>query len=207
MLGNDTYGDCTFAGMGHIDIVTAFVLGQKQNPRVNTKEVLKEYLRFDDGKDVGADESVVLQDWYKKGWFGRKSGVYVPVRPTDYSTIKSLVVATGAVYLGVVIPQSAQTQTMNGKPWSVVEGSPIEGGHCVIIVGWDADFFYVITWGQVQAVTYAWMEKYMDEAWAVIAPEILIGGTFDGLDVAALTADLDAIPASSVAPSEDLSVI
>jgi hypothetical protein len=81
---------------------------------------------------------------------------------------------------------------MNDETWSVVPGSPIEGGHCIIIVGYDdaEGVFYIVSWGQVFKATYAFIAKYIDEAWALIAPAIATKGKFDNVDLAALQADL-----------------
>jgi hypothetical protein len=53
----------------------------------------------------------------------------------------------------------------------VVEGSPIDGGHCVMVAGFDADWLYVISWGEVIRVSWDFWDAYCEEAWAVISED------------------------------------
>ena len=87
------------------------------------------------------------------------------------------------------------TQFNAGKPWSVVAGSQIEGGHYVPVVGRRSGYVEVVTWGKTQRCTASFLKAYCDEAWAIVSPEILnaTGKTPEGFDLAALKADLAAL--------------
>ncbi len=66
------------------------------------------------------------------------------------------------------------------------------GYHSVPLIGYDADYFYCVTWGRLQRLTHAAIERYCDEAFGLIDP-VWLGEdntTPTGLDLAALEADL-----------------
>ena len=78
----------------------------------------------------------------------------------------------------------------------MVPGAQIEGGHYVPVVALPtANMIQVITWGALQGMTQAFYEKYCDEAWAILSPEMLsTGGTsLEGLNLAQLQADVAAL--------------
>jgi hypothetical protein len=80
-----------------------------------------------------------------------------------------------------------------GRPWSIVSGSPLEGGHYVPLVALRGDL-YCVTWGKLQPLTRAFLTKYCDEAWAILSPEMLTGGkSLEGFDLAQLQSDLKAL--------------
>jgi len=91
------------------------------------------------------------------------------------------------------LPVTFQDQFIKGQPWDLT-GTPaddqIEGGHCVILVGYDADHAYCITWGRVQAITWNWLRSYIEESWAIITPEIVTRGEYGQLRLAELLTDL-----------------
>ncbi len=173
MLGNDRYGDCTFAGAYHAKMAIAQIDGIKE-PLLSDEEVIKAYLDYTNGQDQGAVESDLLAHWEQNGLFGSKIDAYAPSDHKDFDEIKSIVNTFGFCYIGILVPAPCQQQFAEHKPWDLT-GTPaddqIEGGHCVIIVGYDHDTFYVVTWGEIQAVTKRWFEKYLEETWAIITPE------------------------------------
>ena len=81
----------------------------------------------------------------------------------------------------------------NGTPWDAQACSgPIEGGHCVPIVGYDDQLLYLVTWGGIQAVTYSAWHQISTEAWAVVTGEFVArNGDGRGVSLSALRADLD----------------
>jgi hypothetical protein len=79
-------------------------------------------------------------------------------------------------------------------PWTVVAGSHIEGGHCIVAVGYTAAGLLCVTWGSIVEVTWAFLRKYLEEAWAIVSHELAEKGADTlGLNVAAIQADLAGI--------------
>ena len=101
----------------------------------------------------------------------------------------------GGLYIGVSLPASAQNQDV----WDVATGPDAEagswGGHCVNVVGYDADGLTVVTWGATKRMTWAFWLAYVDEAYAILSNDFLTtaGQTPNGFDLAALTNDLRAV--------------
>ena len=65
------------------------------------------------------------------------------------------------------------------------------GGHAVNVVAYDDAGLTVVTWGALQRLTWAFWQRYCDEAWAIISPDFLAGGRSpQGFDLPALEHDL-----------------
>jgi hypothetical protein len=194
MDGNDQVGDCTLAGACHV-IVAANAQVAMSDPVPADTEVIDQYYAITGGQDTGCVEADVLKLWHTKGLFGgNKIAGYAPVNPRDVTAIKQAIAFYGAAYIGVALPQSAQQQFGAGQPWTVVPGSPILGGHCIVLVGYDTTYVQAVTWGAVVNVTWEWLGKYCDEAWAILTREIVEAG-YDALhiDLTELRADLASV--------------
>ena len=72
-------------------------------------------------------------------------------------------------------------------------GSPIEGGHAIVAVGYNDHFVQCVSWGRVVNVSYPWLSHYLTEVWAVISNEFVEAGRGPSLDLATLRADIAAI--------------
>jgi hypothetical protein len=46
----------------------------------------------------------------------------------------------------------------------------IVGGHAVVLAGYNASGAWVISWGQYDTMTWAFFEKFVDEAYAITDP-------------------------------------
>jgi len=200
MMGNDRYGDCTFAGGGHAKLVTSYEVNKPEPPLADTV-VVNGYLKYTNGQDVGAVESDLLKCWQNTsgGIFGIPGDQILAYAPVDISSAQELQEVTSAygfVYIGIQVPSPCEQQFRNSQPWALTNtaaDNDILGGHCVIIVGYDASYFYVITWGAVQAVEWSWFQKYLDEAWAVITSEVVDAGALGDLRLADLQADINSL--------------
>ena len=195
MLGNDKYGDCTFAGAYHAKMAVAKLENIKEKT-LSDKAVVDAYLQYTNGQDQGAVEADLLDHWKKEGLFGSKIEAYAPSDHHDFEEIKSIVNTFGFCYIGILVPAPCQQQFAAHEPWDITGTSAddqIEGGHCVIIVGYDHDMFYVVTWGEIQAVTKRWFEKYLEETWAIITPEAVQAGKIRDFRLEDLLQDINKI--------------
>ena len=138
-------------------------------------------------------EAEVLQRWYQQSLFGdNRIAGFTKCDRTNREMFVAIS-AYGGCYVGVQLPDSAQQQFADGQPWTVVDGAQIEGGHCVLFVGYDAQWLYAVTWGGIVKVSYRWWHQYGDEAWAVIPQAFVEKSKGPTLDIASLRADLDAL--------------
>ena len=193
MLANDKYGDCTFAGIVHARMAHAAVLGITETFPTD-QEVVDSYLTYTNGQDLGAVEAALLQYWKNNELFGSKLEAFAPTDHADFDELKSVIASYGLAYVGIKLPVTFQQQFISGQPWALT-GTPadqqIEGGHCVILVGYDKDYVQCITWGKVQQITWEWLRSYMEESWAIITPEIVEKGQYGEMRLADLTSDLE----------------
>lgn len=193
MFDNDQLGCCTISGVGHA--ITAWNAEVHESDAIPTDEQIRStYFGFTGGADTGCVEADVLQTWQRSGLFGHKIAGYAPVDSRNLTLVHQAIAFYGAAYLGVALPESAQEQFHgDGSVWSVVPGSPIEGGHCIVAVGYNQNAIWCRTWGATVAVTYPWFAKYATETWAIIAPEFVEAGKGPILDLVSLRRDLDAL--------------
>ena len=73
--------------------------------------------------------------------------------------------------MGFTLPNSAITQFHAGKSWDVTTGpgsapNP-ENGHYVHVPGYTKRGPVCVTWGRKQQMTWDWLDKYGDEAYAI----------------------------------------
>jgi hypothetical protein len=197
MLGNDQVGDCTCAGAAHKRIGDV-CLNQGSTLTVTTAQTLALYSAItgynpaDPGSDTGAVLQDVLQYWHTHGFLGEKPLAYARVNVKDLTEVRQAIALGGQLYCGFNVPQSAMEQFNGGQPWSVVKGSPIEGGHCVTIGAYSQTGLSAVTWGAVQGMTWQFFETYFDEAWMLVSEDDVdpaTGKSRIGLNVQALQAD------------------
>jgi hypothetical protein len=192
MALNDTYGDCTIAGVIHMLQLAYAEIGEEFI--YPGDEVVKEtYFKLSGGADSGLVERDVLQTWMRDGLFDNKIVAYVPLDIKNQKEIQAAIYYFGCVYLGVELPADAETQFELKQPWHLTQndGAPI-GGHCIIGTGFNRFGLDIITWGATDSLTWGWWEKYGSEAWAVI-PEAFIEanhGPLFNIDIMTLQEDL-----------------
>ena len=187
--GNDQYGDCVAAGMAHCVAVWDAEVGENLHvPDQN--EVVETYFTLSGGMDSGLNESSVLTTWTKNELMGHTIAAFAPVSCTSVAEIHQSVAFYGACMFGIQCPDSAQQQFAQGVPWTVVPGATVEGGHCIVAVGYDQEYVYCATWGSVVKVSWPFLNKYLDEAWAVIPDAFVKAGKGPLLDLATLKADI-----------------
>lgn len=204
MLGNDSYGDCVFAGSDHETMMWNAEAGV--TVEFTAENALSDYSAVTgfDPNDPSTDQGTVVHDALD---YRRHTGVvdaqgqrhqigaYMAVEPGNFAHVLEAVYAFGVVGIGFEFPASAMDQFNRGKPWTYVRGSKIEGGHYVPVVGRPgAETLDVVTWGKVQPMTRRFFTNYCDEAFALLSPEMLTGGkSLEGFDLNALNAALSAL--------------
>jgi hypothetical protein len=204
MLGNDAYGDCVFAGAAHETMLWGeSTRGTAGMPRFTDASVLGDYSDVTgfDANDPNTDQGTYVRDalnYRRKTGVADGSGVrhqihaYVALEPGNHEQLMQAAYLGLAVGIGIEFPESAMSQFNNRSMWSVVAGSPIEGGHYVPVVGrLSLDNIGVLTWGRRQGMTRAFYAKYCDEAWGLVPLDGLRAGkNVRGFDVDALDAAL-----------------
>jgi hypothetical protein len=195
MLGNDQYGDCGAAGLVHGDEVTACIVDLAQKETWPTDQaVIDGYLEYTHGQDSGVVLAQFLNYARCHGFLGKRYKHYAPVEVHDVPTLQTAVFMYGFSYTGIVVTTGMQQASLaNNQPWETSQlSTPVAGGHCVPIVGYDDTYLYCVTWGSIQPITYPMWHAISTEAWAVITPEFVEhNGDGRGVSLDALEADLD----------------
>ena len=178
MFGNDTKGDCVIAGRAHQtlrfeDIEQGSVL------MISDSDVLKEYYKETGGPDSGLIVLDSLKLWRKKGWkVGRKNykiQAFAEADYTNHTQVRQTIFSDVGIGLGVQLPNSAKKQIQTGQPWDVTTGPDSKpgswGGHYVYVPGYTPSGPVCVTWGRKQQMTWKWLDKYCDEAYAIFDAE------------------------------------
>lgn len=206
MLGNDRAGDCVWAGAAHETMLWLATAGIANPARLFTERTaLADYTAVTgyDPRDASTDQGTVVLDALN---YRRKTGVedthgqhhkigaFIALEPGNHTHIREAVYLFDAVGIGIEFPESAMTQFNQGRPWSVVPGARIDGGHYVPVIGYDTRYLYVVTWGRAQKMTWGFLARYCDEAYAILSPEYLTASRSpEGLALGQLQQDLAAL--------------
>lgn len=206
MYGNDRIGDCTLAGYCHsVNAWSKYSTGVELVPPdyvpLQAYEAVGHYVPGNPATDNGCVMQDVLQ-------YAHTTGIppadkllgYAQLKDTSPGGLNVALQLFGSVYLGLNLPQSAETQFGNQAYWSYVQGSPIIGGHCVVLQKIDTHArgnYSVVTWGAVQRATLNFMHTYLEEAWVMLSPHWLKanGNTISGLNAQALQMDMQQLAA------------
>lgn len=178
MMANDTIGDCTTAAAGHMIEQWTTYAGRAVTP--TDKSVIAAYTAVSGynprtgDNDNGAVELDVLNFWRHQGIAKHKIMAYVALEPKNHTQVMDAVLLFGNCYIGLALPQSAQTQPV----WSVPPGGPTGagapgswGGHAVPIVAYDERGLTCVTWGALKRMTWTFWDAYCDEAYAVLSKD------------------------------------
>ncbi len=175
MFANDKYGCCVIAGRAH-QTLRFELIEQKAKLAITDKEILAEYLKETGGEDTGLIVLDSLKLWRKSGWNAAKKTykiqAFSEIAPKDHAAFKQAIFLDVGVGLGLSLPKSAQAQLQAGKPWDAATGTAGKrnswGGHYVYVPGYTTIGPVCVTWGQKQQMTWAFIDKYCDEAYAII---------------------------------------
>jgi hypothetical protein len=197
MMLNDQLGCCTIAAVGHA--VQVWSANASDEITVPDSTILSYYERWDaynpddPSTDQGGVELEVLNDWRQQGFAGHTLDAYAAIDIQNRGHVQAAIWLFGGVYLGVALPLLAQAQEV----WDVAGDSADAqagswGGHAIYLAAYDEKVLTCITWGQLKRLTWAWFEKYCDEAYAPVSKEWIksSGIAPSGFDFATLEADL-----------------
>jgi hypothetical protein len=209
MLANDSLGDCGPAAMFHGRMSKiAFDLKKVVSP--TDDEVIKFYSAAggyvpgrpstDGGVDNPTMLSVAQKEGITLGGVTTLMGPYATVVPDGGSPWQATA-QTGIAYLqgaliGVNLPNDWYQSYGPGNVWDVTN-SAIVGGHDLWCIGYNATGPVIITWGQPTQCTWAGIAQNATDINCIadqtdeISPTT--GCTGDGINLAAWTADVQAI--------------
>lgn len=196
VLGNLDVGDCVVAGAMHEHMLWTATWMGKPAPfdaatAIRQYSEIGGYVPGDENTDNGLDMATAAAFRRKNGisdtnGIRHKVDAYLEL---DCRNVDGLIQAAylfGAIGLGIRVPKSAGDQFDQRRPWEVVRGSKILGGHYTPLCGRNSHgHFLIVTWGRLQAVTFEWMARYLDQAVAYVSLEYLGAQGFspEGFDI------------------------
>ena len=190
MCANDHYGCCGVAGLQHLYMADAAQI-HRTEVFPDDEQLVSYYLDYTQGQDSGVVLADFLAHVRRNGYYGHSVSAYAPVAVHDVPTLQFAIWAYDAAYCGIAVTEQMQQDFQERRPWTLESlESPVLGGHCIPIIGYDSNFLYAVTWGQIQPIAYSAWHYMAEEAWAVLAGE-LDHGDGHGVSLRALQADLD----------------
>jgi hypothetical protein len=205
MYYNDQYGDCTCAAAAHmIQNWTANATAELTVPPPSVLTFYEHFVGTPPPPDAGCDMLSVLKYWRRGGVDKHKVLAFASIDLQDQAQAQAACWLFGSVYIGVALPDFATQGDMLTVPWVVPPGGPVgnaapnpDNGHCIPAVSYDADNLYVVTWGEIKAMSWGFYDAYADESFAVISQDFIEANGLNpaGFDLTALEADLKQVTA------------
>ena len=198
MMLNDRLGDCTCAGVGHqVQLWSANTGSEAVITDAEVEAAYEEWCGYnpaDPSTDQGGILLNLLVDWKNTSFHGHHLAAFADPEVTNLSEVKQGAYLFGGLYIGLQVPNSIANSDLDpAVVWDVVaDDGGIDGGHCVVVCGYDADTIHFISWGQVYRMTNAFWAKYVDESHALLGENWLNAGGLNplGFNLAQLKADL-----------------
>ena len=174
MFANDELGCCVISGRAH-QTLRFEDLEQKKVIPISDKDVTREYFKETGGPDSGLIVLDSLNLWRHNGWKVGKRGykikAYAEIDRTNRNEVRRAIFSDVGVGIGVDLPRDAKKQIDAGQRWDVTTGPGAKpgswGGLYVYVSGYTPAGPVCVTWGRKQQMTWAWMNKYCDEAYGI----------------------------------------
>lgn len=179
LFGNDAYGDCVIAGRANMQLVLERI-EQRRTIGITDQDAIKEYKAVTgcvspgDSKDTGLVMLYANRRWRNHGWqaAGRNYKIYAygELTPTNHQQLKEACYLLSGIQFGFALPLGVRGKSAwvyngeTGPEWE--PGS--WGGHCVYGHGYNANGMTVRTWGEDVPVNWEFIDRFCDEAWAVV---------------------------------------
>jgi len=197
VMKNDQLGCCTISGTYHArQIWTANVLTEKTETDDCVLKLYEEACGYKPG-DSSTDNGGVEQDVLK---FIMNTGIplsdgsrdkiigFIEVDPRNQTDVKICINDFGLAYIGFEVPNSIYDET--GEPKQTWDYDPehteVEGGHCIILVGYSDIGPIAISWGSIYQLTWSFFSAYTDEVYAIISPDWIASTGKDPLGMTVL---------------------
>ncbi|OUJ12309.1 hypothetical protein [Acetobacter sp. DsW_063] len=178
MWANDRYGCCTQVGVA--SAIRTWT-GAAQAPVLLSESQVLENYGAESGfnpdipsTDRGAVEVDVLERWRVEGYArpGQTRDyltAYGIVNPQDVAAAQRSIAFLGGLYIGLSLPEWACVVGCGDWDYTPDRNNAIAGGHCVWLHGYDADWFYLNTWGEQKRMSHAFMRQFCDEAYGLVS--------------------------------------
>jgi len=170
-------GDCEWAGPAHEIMELAKITG-RPIPKFSGKTVVDQYSAYSGydphtgNNDNGSYTQEVIKWRQDKGIYD-DSGTVHKIGQASYLEPGNLDQLWAGAYLfdcvgvGVQFQQAQMDQFDSQKPWDYVAGSPVEGGHYIVVPGNNG----LISWGARIGWNPGWYQHLNDESYIYLSVE------------------------------------
>ncbi len=205
-MGNDTLNDCTCASAGHL--VMSWTGNASGNCKILSDQDIIACFSALTGYDPasGANNTGVycldmLKYWQQTGVGGDLIDSYVQLDNGRFQQIQAAIYLFGGAIAGFALPGFVDVEPVPAI-WDVPAGGATginapnsNNGHAVPLVGYDSNYIYFVTWGELKRMTWNFYSAYSDEAWVALSSSDWLnnGQNPAGFDLPALQADLGEI--------------
>ena len=166
MMLNDEIGLCTCAALAHMEQTWSTYGGEPRRP--TDDQILEAYRRINGGVDEGAAMLDALKMARRDGIGGNRIYAFVAIDPQNHDQVRTAAFLFGGLYVGLMLPRSAQFQDV----WEVSEGNGSEpnswGGHAASVVDYSPKGLTIVTWGGLQRLSWEFFSRYCDEAFCLL---------------------------------------
>ena len=87
VMGNDAYGDCVFAAIGHL--IQGYTANETAEVILPDKTIVSAYLDYTGGADDGADIATALEYFRVKGVGSHFNWAYAGIDPSNHEFVKA----------------------------------------------------------------------------------------------------------------------
>lgn len=208
--GNCDWQNCVIASQAN-QLLRFERIEQRQTILLGDSDVISRYRQFTstvaagDTRDKGIPVLTAMKNWRTQGWpLETKTGIknysiaaYGELEPNDRIGLRSACYTMHGIHLGFWLPTAAKEMTEDGH-WFYNGRSGEEweagswGGLLAYAKAYDMDGFEITAWGRKIWVSNQFIEKYVDEAWAVVA-SFEDWRTVQSIDVESLQEKIEAI--------------
>jgi hypothetical protein len=192
MMGNDAAGDCVLAMCGHATMAwTSNSAGLYTPPAsdiIGAYSTITGYVPGNDATDNGTDPTTALKYWRDTGISGHKIGAWamLDLSPLHFQLAVSLFECAA---VSVNLPENF---SFDWTQWVDTSADPDPSmGHEVLMVAYNADGAFIVSWGKIYFVSWAFLAKFCVESEVMFSTDIVAGGnTPTGVDGDLLMTDL-----------------
>jgi hypothetical protein len=169
---NPPLNNCVIAGRAH-QTLRFEIAEQGVLIDITDQDVKREFEKQIVGRSTNDIEVLgSLKLWRTGGWDAAgqhfKIKAFSKIDPIEPEKIKRAIRINLGVGLGFFLPESAITQFQAGEPWDATQEKAAPRGHYVYVPGYTKYGPVCVTWGKKQQMSWAFVDKYCDEAWAII---------------------------------------
>lgn len=201
-------GDCTCAEVGNTFVQWAYEGGSGFVPTdddiVAMYSAVSGYSPASPMSDVGSDVQTVEDYMMRTGIRGHKFDGVANIDITDMNEMRLGINWFRGLDIGIKIPAGLP---LDQPVWDAVKDNSVGAaeGHCMRWLGYnEKGINYCVTWAGIQAVTTAFLQQNLMCAGANLSQDMLNKqGTYNGLNMDQLLADLKAASPSIAADVKD----